>query len=482
MTTNRREFIAGSAAALAAAGLYRSVAHAQAQGPADVIVIGAGLSGLNAAGLLEEAGLRVTVLEGRQRTGGRVYTRYDLPGRPEMGGSSAAPGYGRWLAAAHKCGLDLTDIMRSMMRNAGQLLVLDGKIIPREDWPKSPRNVFPEAAKSTLPWAYEGKLFSSLNPLESFSDWILPSHAADDISLNDFLLARGVDQRVIDLVYSTVPSYGNTAHDVSVLMFAFIDSWVRAQIAATTKPAIYRIAGGNQRLPEAMAGRLKGDVRLGARVVAIEADADGGAVTLDSGERIRARAIISAMPYSALRHVRVEPGFTGVQHEAVHRLAYQDLTQVVLIPRKPFWLDDGLAPSMWTDGPAGWINAEGIGKTDDEIPYFMVYGRGRTGLHWDRIGAQAAGELIVREVERLRPAAKGQLEVGAVHSWTMDPWNAGDWAVFGPGQVTRYLPAMSAPHQRLFFCGEHTALANRGMEAALESSERVAIEVLSELG
>jgi monoamine oxidase len=92
---------------------------------------------------------------------------------------------------------------------------------------------------------------------------------------------------------------------------------------------------------------------------------------------------------------------------------------------------------MWTDGPAGWIVAQRFGATDADVPAFLAYGRGRTGLYWDRIGPQAAAELVIREIERARPAARGQLEVAAVHSWTMDPWNAGSWAVFGPGQVQR---------------------------------------------
>ncbi len=49
---------------------------------ADVIVIGAGLSGLESALTLEENGLRVTVLEGRRRIGGRLYSLFDLPGQP----------------------------------------------------------------------------------------------------------------------------------------------------------------------------------------------------------------------------------------------------------------------------------------------------------------------------------------------------------------------------------------------------------------
>ena len=37
---------------------------------------------------------------------------------------------------------------------------------------------------------------------------------------------------------------------------------------------------------------------------------------------------------------------------------------------------------------------------------------------------------------------------------------------------------MAVPHGRIHFCGEHTGLADRGMEAAMESGERVAIEIL----
>jgi monoamine oxidase len=40
---------------------------------------------------------------------------------------------------------------------------------------------------------------------------------------------------------------------------------------------------------------------------------------------------------------------------------------------------------------------------------------------------------------------------------------------------------MFAPHGRLHFCGEQTALANRGMEGAMESGERAAIEAMDHL-
>jgi monoamine oxidase len=79
----------------------------------------------------------------------------------------------------------------------------------------------------------------------------------------------------------------------------------------------------------------------------------------------------------------------------------------------------------------------------------------------------------------MRPAAKDQLEAKTYFSWKTQPFNLGDWAYFKPGQISRFALGMAAPAGRIHFCGEHTAVANRGMEGALESSERVALEVLS---
>ncbi len=91
----RREFGLGlGTVALSAASV---AAPARSPRPYDVIVIGAGMSGLNAAWLLEQQGARVLVLEARRRVGGRVLTFFDLPGVPEMGFNSMGKGYGRAL-------------------------------------------------------------------------------------------------------------------------------------------------------------------------------------------------------------------------------------------------------------------------------------------------------------------------------------------------------------------------------------------------
>src|SRR5215213_9616675 len=48
---------------------------------ADVLVLGAGVAGLAAAQELSQAGLRVSVIEARDRIGGRIFTQH-VPGHP----------------------------------------------------------------------------------------------------------------------------------------------------------------------------------------------------------------------------------------------------------------------------------------------------------------------------------------------------------------------------------------------------------------
>ena len=81
------------AAAAATATLGAAPAWAIDPEPVDVIVLGAGMSGLHAARMLQGQGASVAVLEGSPRIGGRVWTAWDVPNRSALAmvGSAATP-------------------------------------------------------------------------------------------------------------------------------------------------------------------------------------------------------------------------------------------------------------------------------------------------------------------------------------------------------------------------------------------------------
>ncbi len=445
----------------------------------DVLVIGAGLSGLYTALLLEELGATVQVIESRSRVGGRLHTLYDLPGHPEVGGNTIASGYGRTINMARRTGVKLVDYAPRMYGSPPPELVLNGAVVSPSEWTNSPQNPFAEGFKDKLPWQLISARTAQANPLPTATDWLDKKYAALDVPLHQYLKAQGLSDGEIRLAYDAGPYYGTSAWDVSALMYLFNERWIQEQISIG--PAAYAVKGGNQRLPEAMAATLKGEIRLDCNVASIKDDGKQVTVRCENGESFVAPLAVCSTPFSKVRDLNISPALQGVQREAVSTLPYMRNTLIFLVPKRPFWEADKLSPTMWTNGILGTVMAQRFGNDPDEVTGLVVNARGWRADRLDRLGPAAAQAAAISEIERLRPAAKGALEAGGFHSWWLDPHNAGDWAIFGPGQVSGLIPEMSLPHGRLHFCGEHTATMNRGMEAAMESAERVAIEVLERL-
>ena len=100
---NRRDFclnLSQLALTLALMGRSSQLLAAKPNRKTSVLVLGAGLSGLYSALLLEKQGFKVTVLEARDRLGGRVYTLDNLPGKPESGGQNFSQQYPKLIEIA----------------------------------------------------------------------------------------------------------------------------------------------------------------------------------------------------------------------------------------------------------------------------------------------------------------------------------------------------------------------------------------------
>lgn len=446
----------------------------------DVIVIGAGLAGLAAALELESAGLDVIVLEAQQRVGGRIFSMQHLGSNAEAGGTYIGAGYARVIGAAERHGVRLIDVTPVLEFFREQDLALGAEIIRQRDWAGHPANPFPDADKTHLPWTYHRVLAMRHNPLQSPEEWLLPERADADVSAHEWLRGLGLGERAIRLAYGVNPSFGADADDVSALLLFFRAAFSKAQRRLAPEGSVgFTAERGVQRIPEAMAASLRREVALGQAAAAIESGPRAAAVRTRDGRRYTATHVVCALPFGVLRGVGIDPPLEGLQAEAVASLPAQPITQFYLRPKRAFWEEDGYSPSLFTDSAAGMIAAVRGGSDPNEITTLTAWVMGGEAARLDALDAQDAGRAVIRAIETIRPAARGQLELLGAKSWGKDPYAAGAWAYFRPGEIRRFASVMGRAHGRVHFCGEHLALACRGMEGAMESGQRAAAEILA---
>lgn len=462
---SRREMLTRSFAATAGLLLSdRFLSRSFAQGKAGrVVVIGAGFSGLVAAFELTQAGYDVTVVEARNRVGGRVISFKDMVvGKTvEGGGELVGSNHPRWIRYAERFKLPLVEATEEDLEApivlGGKRLTSDESDALWEEMEKAFALIDADAGKignPSEPWRTTN---AEALDKRSFASWIdgLSVSPTCKLGLHTMMMA---DNGVITPWQSYL---GNLA------MIQGGGGGAKYWIESET----HRCGGGNQQLAEKLRdaiGTTKVITRMPVRGVVVT---DGNArVTMADGKTLEADHVILTAPPSTWNRITFDPMLPLT-------LDPQMATNVkcLIAVKSRFWRAAELAPELLSDGPVSltWDGTDGQPKGAGALMVAFSGGNAADICREWPSGSKAENYLL--NLSRVYKGIRPSYVKYRFMDWPSDPWSKGSYSFPAPGQVTTQGPTLRGGIGRLHFAGEYTSYAFMGyMEGALESGEAVA--------
>jgi monoamine oxidase len=435
-----------------------------------VVVIGAGLAGLTAACDLASAGIDTTVLEARDRVGGRTHG-------VEVAPESTVDAGAAYLGDRHT---ELHAMLAALGLKTTPTTMIGASRFALGSGDDTRPGRFPPLNAVAL-----GEMFDLLDQLTTAvrvdAPWLTPDVAAlDSLTAGEWAEQnlRHPDARLFFPLFLGEMMAADPA-SVSVLHMAFYlrsgggIGYLNAFEGGAQQD---RIDGGAHQLCEQLAVRLGERVRLGQPVDAIHQD--GHQVTVHAADHAyQCDAVVVAVPPLLADAIDFRPGLPV--RRAGERTGRGSAVKVHLVYAAPVWRAHGLSGwSVSSRGPL--LSTVDDSPADGAVGVLTGFVTGSEAYRFAALPAGAQRAEALEQAARLFPELPPPIGFH-VTDWVNAQYSRGCYAaLFGPGDWNRHGPHLTTAHHRVHWAGTETSTAYFGlMEGAIRSGHRAAKEILS---
>jgi monoamine oxidase len=444
-----------------------------------IVIVGAGMAGLNCAYELKKAGYTAAIYEAATRTGGRMFTKRDILATglyTELGGEFIDSTHKDMLQLCKEFGLTLLDTRtRAESFFSRDSFFIDG-------------GFYSEQEVITAFQPYAARIAADIRSLPNtmtYDNYDATTLRFDSMSISSYLNSIGMTgfiRKGIETAYVT--EYGLEADVQSSINFLYLFSANTANgfdIFGTSDER-YKIEGGNQSLTNAVYEQVKERVFLDQQLVKIKELATGYALYFKNGNTtsmVNADIIVSTIPFSILRNVELAVDLPNWKLNAIRNLPYGNNSKLLLGFNSRVWRKYQYSGYVFTDKDiqTGWDNSWAQSGNNGG---FTVYGGGNAGI---ALGNGTPESQSVRFLDQLEKMWKGcrnafNGNVKRMH-WPEYPYTKGSYACYTIGQYTSIRGAEIKPVGNFYFAGEHCSNYFQGfMNGAAETGRMAAHSIL----
>jgi monoamine oxidase len=410
---------------------------------------------------LSKAGYDVTVIEARNRVGGRVISFSDLvPGKNVEGGAELiGSNHPTWLAYAKQFNLEMLDVTESEDESP---IVLNGKRLTSDE---------SDALWKELEETFDRIVVDAKTIADPTEPWRAPNAEA----LDKRSIASWIDGlNTTPLIKTGLHAEITADNGVETGWQSYLGNLAMINGGGFEKywsdSEVYRCKGGNQQLAKKLAAALGADkVLLQTPVRTVTVTDRGVRVTVANGKVFEADHVLLTAPPSTWNRMVFDPMLPmGLAPQMGSNVKF------LIGLKSAFWKQAGLAADSLTDGPVH-LTWEGTDNQKGPGAAMVAFSGGNASDECRSWRPEVRTNNYLSALEKVYRGIRPNFVKARFMDWPSDPWTKGSYSFPAPGQVTTQGPVLRQGIGRLHFAGEHTAYAFMGyMEGALSTGAAAA--------